>query len=76
MESFRRGLGETGFIEGQNVAIEFPWAVMARSLGDPDRQVGDLVLFGRLRKLIDAGKLNARGDVVTLRGVEVRLSRR
>jgi putative ABC transport system substrate-binding protein len=26
VESFRRGLGETGFIEGQNVAIEFQWA--------------------------------------------------
>jgi putative tryptophan/tyrosine transport system substrate-binding protein len=26
VESFRRGLGETGFIEGQNIAIEFRWA--------------------------------------------------
>src|SRR5262245_7410617 len=26
VESFRRGLGETDFIEGQNVAIEFRWA--------------------------------------------------
>jgi len=50
--------------------------VMARDLGDPRRKVGDLVLFGWLRKLIDAGKLNARGDVATPWGVEVRLSRR
>jgi hypothetical protein len=45
---------------------------MARSL----REVGDLVLFGRLRKLIDAGKLDVRGDLGTIRGSEVRLARR
>jgi Protein of unknown function/Domain of unknown function (DUF1835) len=49
---------------------------MAKSLGDPCAQVGDLVLFGRLRKLIEAGTLDARGDLATLRGSEVRLSRR
>jgi hypothetical protein len=45
---------------------------MARSL----HEVGDLVLFGRLRKLIEAGKLDARGDLETIRGSEVRLARR
>jgi hypothetical protein len=44
---------------------------MARSL----HHVRDLVLFGRLRKLIDTGKLDARGDLRTIRGSEVRLAR-
>jgi hypothetical protein len=49
---------------------------MAKSLGNPCGQAGDLVLFGRLRKLIDAGKLDARGNLATLRSSEVRLSQR
>jgi hypothetical protein len=49
---------------------------MARRLGDPCGQAGDLVLFGRLRKLIDAGKVDASGDLGTLRGSQVRLSQR
>ena len=49
---------------------------IAGSLGDTRYQVGDLVLFGRLRKLIDAGRLDARGDFATMRGTEVRLPHR
>jgi hypothetical protein len=49
---------------------------MAESVDDPGHQPGDLVLFGRLRKLVDAGKLDGRGDLATLRGTEVCSSQR
>src|SRR5262249_2303007 len=49
---------------------------MAESADDPRHRPRDLVVFGRLRKLIDAGKLYARGDLATLRSTEVCLSQR
>lgn len=47
---------------------------MARNSCDPRCQAGDLVLFGRLRKLVGAGKLEARGDLAAPRHCEMRLS--
>jgi putative tryptophan/tyrosine transport system substrate-binding protein len=60
MAGFRRGLGETGFVEGRNVAIEYRWAE-----GQVDRipaMAADLV--GRKVAVILAG-----GSVVGVRAV-------
>ena len=54
MAGFRRGLGETGFVDGQNVAIEYRWAE-----GQLDRMLhmaGDLI--GRKVSVILTGGSN------------------
>ena len=42
--SFRQGLGETGYVEGQNVAIDFRWAE-----GQYDRLPAQAAELARLR---------------------------
>src|SRR5262249_61705701 len=41
VEAFRKGLGEAGFVEGRNVAIEFRWAEGRHEL--LPKMAGDLV---------------------------------
>jgi hypothetical protein len=48
--------------------------VIGEAIADGYGHVGDLVLFGRLRRLVEAGKLEARGDLSAMGSSEVRLS--
>jgi len=51
------------------------WRKSARVVGEAlaSSHVGDLVLFGRLRRLVEAGTLEGRGDFSEMRASEVRL---
>ena len=46
---------------------------LGQQLDEPYRQVGDNMLWHRLQALADAGLVEGRGDMLTLRGSEVRL---
>ena len=59
VEAFRRGLGETGFMEGQNIAIEFRWAegqydrlpALAADLIEPDMKISRIRLSDKTSRL-------------------------
>jgi hypothetical protein len=54
MAAFRRGLGETGYVEGRNAAIEYRWAE-----GQVDRH--GLPTMGTTREHVSAGGLISYG---------------
>jgi putative ABC transport system substrate-binding protein len=70
LAAFRRGLGESGYVEGQNVAIEYRWAddqydrVPAMAADLVDRKVDVITTIGALTTVDAARKATATIPIV------------